>query len=237
MKDGNKPFQDSKELRRNHRIRITPIRLIDENENQIGVVETRDAIARAIELGLDLVEVSPTARPPVCRIMDYGKYKYALAKKERKSKAHRHEIELKEVRIKTPKIGDHDLSIKIDHAREFLSRGDRVQFSLRFRGRELAHIDEGRAVFNKVLEALSDIAKIDRSQRFEGKRLSMLLLPTHEPVRKKVPSTPTGPTGPTSPTGPTGPAEKTPEPGLEVPNVDIDDIDEDIDDEENDSED
>jgi len=185
MKDLKKFHSESKELRRNHRIRITPIRLIDENENQIGVVETRDAIAQAMELGLDLVEVSPTARPPVCRIMDYGKYKYALAKKERKSKAHRHEIELKEVRIKTPKIDDHDLGIKINHAREFLERGDRVQFSLRFRGRELAHIDEGRAVFNKIVAALADISKLDRSQRFEGKRLSMLLLPNHDSTRKK----------------------------------------------------
>ncbi|MBN1554589.1 MAG: translation initiation factor IF-3 [Phycisphaerae bacterium] len=189
MKDRRKFSQDSKDLRRNHRIRISPIRLIDENEEQVGIVETKDAIARAIELGLDLVEVSPTARPPVCRIMDYGKYKYALAKKERKSKAHRHEIELKEVRIKTPKIGDHDLMIKVNHAREFLERGDRVQFSLRFRGRELAHIDEGRGVFEKIVEALSDVAKVDRSQRFEGRRLSMLLLPTGDSIRKK-PSAP-----------------------------------------------
>jgi translation initiation factor IF-3 len=185
MKDRRKFHQDSKELRRNHRIRISPIRLIDENENQVGIVETRDAIARAVELGLDLVEVSPTAKPPVCRIMDYGKYKYALAKKERKSKAHRHEIELKEIRIRTPKISDHDLMIKVNHAREFLERGDRVQFSLRFRGRELAHIDEGRNVFNKIIEALSDISKLDRSHRFEGRRLSMLLLPNPESTRKK----------------------------------------------------
>lgn len=177
--------QESKELRRNHRIRISPIRLIDENNNQVGIVETRDALARAMELGLDLVEVSPTARPPVCRIMDYGKYKYALAKKERKSKAHRHEIELKEVRIKTPKISEHDLQIKINHAREFLQRGDRVQFTLRFRGRELAHIDEGRAVFQKILDALSDLAKVDQNQRFEGRRLTMLLLPGAESARKK----------------------------------------------------
>jgi translation initiation factor IF-3 len=185
MKDRRKFSQDSKELRRNHRIRISPIRLIDENENQVGIVETKDAIARALEAGLDLVEVSPTARPPVCRIMDYGKYKYAQAKKERKSKAHRHEIELKEVRIRTPKIDDHDLMIKVNHAREFLERGDRVQFSLRFRGRELAHIDEGRNVFNKIVEALSDISKVDRNQRFEGRRLSMLLLPNTDAVRKK----------------------------------------------------
>ncbi|MBN1942044.1 MAG: translation initiation factor IF-3 [Phycisphaerae bacterium] len=205
-----KKFQQaSKELRRNHRIRITPIRLIDENENQVGIVETRDAIARALEVGLDLVEVSPSARPPVCRIMDYGKYKYALAKKERKSKAHRHEIELKEVRIKTPKIDDHDLMIKVNHAREFLERGDRVQFSLRFRGRELAHIDEGRDVFNKIIEALSDISKVDQSHRFEGRRLTMLLLPNPESSRKKTPKPETAATKET-PAPQAVPAEKTP---------------------------
>jgi len=205
MKDRKKFHHESKELRRNHRIRITPIRLIDEDENQVGVVETKDAIARAMEVGLDLVEVSPTAKPPVCRIMDFGKYKYALAKKERKSKAHRHEIELKEVRIRTPKIGDHDLMIKVNHAREFLERGDRVQFSLRFRGRELAHIDEGRNVFKKIIESLSDVSKVDRSQRFEGRRLSMLLLPNPEASRKPPKPKP-------APTADTSSATETPSP-------------------------
>jgi translation initiation factor IF-3 len=167
----------SKELRRNHQIRITPIRLIGENDEQIGVVETREAIQRALEAELDLVEVAPQARPPVCRIMDYGKFKYEQQKKERKSRAHRHETELKEVRIRTPKIGDHDLMIKTNHAREFLERGDRVQFSLRFRGRELAHIDEGRNVFDKIKAALKDVSKVDQNYRFEGRRLSMTLAP------------------------------------------------------------
>ncbi len=110
------------------------MRLIDENDQQVGIVEIADALTRARDAGLDLVEVAPLAKPPVCRIMDYGKWKYAQRKKERKSKTHRHEIELKEIRIKTPKIGQHDLKIKVDHARGFLSRGDRVQFVLRFRG-------------------------------------------------------------------------------------------------------
>jgi translation initiation factor IF-3 len=164
-------------LRCNHRIRISPIRLIDENQEQVGIVETKDALRRAVEADLDLVEVSPNARPPVCRIMDYGKYKYAQKKKEQKAKAKRHETELKEVRIRTPKIDPHDLGIKVNHAREFLERGDRVQFSLRFRGRELAHIDEGREVFDKVKEDLADVAKVDQDYRFEGRRLSMLLAP------------------------------------------------------------
>jgi len=151
--------------------------LIDENDQQIGIIETREAMFKAREAGLDLVEVSPMGRPPVCRIMDYGKWKYAQRKKEQKSKANRKENELKEIRIKTPKIGDHDLEIKIQHARDFLGRGDRVQFTLRFRGRELAHMDEGYKIFQHIREILSDIAKVDQSPRSEGKRIAMVLAP------------------------------------------------------------
>ncbi|MHC4985090.1 MAG: translation initiation factor IF-3, partial [Planctomycetota bacterium] len=110
---------------------------MDHEDQQIGIIDTADALARAREAGLDLVEVAPQSKPPVCRIMDYGKWKYAQSKKQRKSRAHRHEVELKEIRIKTPKIDVHDLMIKVQHARDFLERGDRVQFTLRFRGREL----------------------------------------------------------------------------------------------------
>ena len=138
-------------------------------------METKDALERAREAGMDLVEVAPQARPPVCRIMDYGKWKYAQRKKQRKSKSHRHETELKEIRIRTPKIGLHDLEIKVAHAREFLERGDRVQFTLRFRGRELAHIDEGQKVFQKIREDLADISKVDQNYRREGRRITMTL--------------------------------------------------------------
>ncbi len=176
----------SKELRRNNRIRLSPIRLIDENQEQAGIVETKDALRRALDLDLDLVEVSPNAKPPVCRIMNYGKYMYELQKKERKAKAHRHETELKEIRIKTPKIDTHDLGIKIKHAREFLERGDRVQFSLRFRGRELAHIDEGQRRFTEIKKSLADIARVDQDFRREGRRITMLLAPLSKEQREKL---------------------------------------------------
>ncbi len=140
----------------------------------------------AREAGLDLVEVAPQSKPPVCRIMDYGKWKYAQSKKERKSRAHRHEVELKEIRIKTPKIDPHDLGIKINHAREFLERGDRVQFSLRFRGRELAHIDEGVRIFQQIQEGLADLSKVEQGHRREGRRITMLLAP----VARKAPPKP-----------------------------------------------
>ena len=168
-------------MRCNERIRISPIRLIDEDENQAGIVETREALMRAREAGMDLVEVAPQSKPPVCRIMDYGKWKYAQRKREQKAKAHRHEVELKQVRIKTPKIGDHDLEIKVNRAKEFLARGDRVQFSLRFRGRELAHVDEGYRIFQRVQELLDGVGKVDSHVRREGRRISMLL----SPVAKK----------------------------------------------------
>jgi translation initiation factor IF-3 len=150
-------------------------------------------LARAREAGLDLVEVSPNSRPPVCRIMDYGKWKYAQKKKERKAKAHRHETELKEVRIRTPKISKHDLEIKSQRAREFLERGDRVQFTLRFRGREMAHVDLGQEVLASIKLGLADIAKVERDFRMEGKRLSMVLAPIagakpqHKPAAPKKP--------------------------------------------------
>jgi translation initiation factor IF-3 len=164
-------------LRTNERIRISPIRLIDQNDDQIGIVEVKQAQSMAREAGLDLVEVAPMAKPPVCRIMDYGKFKYAQRKKDKQSKAKRHETELKEIRIKTPKIGEHDLEIKVSRARKFIERGDRVQFSLRFRGRELAHIDEGQKVFQRIIGELDDISKVIQPFRREGRRITMTLAP------------------------------------------------------------
>jgi len=162
-------------LRCNEQIRVSPIRLIGDNNEQLGILPNFEALRLAREAGMDLVEVAPNVRPPVCRIMDYGKWKYAQRKKEQKSKSHRHETELKEIRIKTPKIGDHDLGIKVGRARDFLSRGDRVQFTLRFRGRELAHMDEGKKIFGHIKQQLADCSKVDQDYRFEGKRLTMTL--------------------------------------------------------------
>ena len=141
----------------------------------------------AREAGLDLVEVAPQSSPPVCRIMDYGKWKYSQSKNERRSRSQRHEVELKEIRIKTPKIGEHDLLIKVNHAHEFLQRGDRVQFGLRFRGRELAHIDEGLKVFEKIRDALAEISKVEQHPRREGRRITMMLSSTVQRSAKKPP--------------------------------------------------
>jgi translation initiation factor IF-3 len=151
----------------------------------VGIVDVRDAQQRAREAEMDLVEVAPQSSPPVCRIMDYGKFMYTQRKKEQKARAHRHDAELKEIRIKTPKIDVHDLRIKVNRAHNFLERGDRVQFTLRYRGRELAHIDEGQKVFEQIKQDLEDVARVDQNYRFEGRRLTMTLAPLPRTTEKQ----------------------------------------------------
>ena len=177
----------STNFRHNEQIRISPIFLIDENGTQIGSTSTSEALRRAREAGLDLVEVAPTARPPVCKILDYGKWRYQQQKKEDKSRASSRAGQLKELKFRTVKIGDHDLMIKINHAREFLKEGNKVQFTLQFRGREMAHIDLGRDIFNKVKAELWPVSKIERDAKMEGRRMTLVLQPDHKPAGSKPP--------------------------------------------------
>ncbi len=146
----------------------------------MGVVSTADALRMAREAQLDLVEVAPTARPPVCRIMDYGKWRYQQQKKEDKSRASSRAGQLKELKMKTVKIGEHDLSIKISHAREFLKEGNKVQFTLQFRGREMAHLDLGREIFTRIKTELWPVSKVERDNKMEGKRMTLVLQPDHK---------------------------------------------------------
>jgi translation initiation factor IF-3 len=157
----------------NGQIKVKEVRLIDHLGQQVGVVTIEDARQRADEAQLDLVEVAPTSRPPVCRIMDYGKFKYEIKKKHQSSR--HHESELHEVRVR-PKIDKHDLSYKIDKAREFLLRGDKVQVNCLFRGREIAHPELAQRICQLVADGVGDIAKIERSTRIEGRRMTMLLI-------------------------------------------------------------
>ncbi len=166
----------NKGLRRNSQIRISPIRLIDEDNNQAGIVDTLTAKGMALKAGLDLVEVAPQAQPPVCRIMDYGKWMYEQKKKEHKAKSHRHESVLKEVRMR-PKTDPHDLLIKINRAKGFLDKGHKVQFTMLFRGREMVHQGLGRVAFERIKVELADIAKLERDFRMEGRRLTMIVSP------------------------------------------------------------
>jgi len=159
-------------------IRLSPVRLIDENNQQVGVVETSEALARAREAGLDLVAIQPDARPPLCKIMDYGKFKYEQSKKEQKSRASQKSQEMKEVRLgRSIKVDPHDIGIRIDRARKFLLQGHKVMLVQQFRGREVVHADLGEDILRDVVEALQDIAKIDTPPRKMGRRMSMIISP------------------------------------------------------------
>jgi len=157
----------------NEQIRISPIRLIGAEGEQHGIVPTAQALEMAREAGLDLVEVADKERPPVCKIMDYGKFKYAQSKKSHQKT---HQQKLKEIRVR-PKTGDHDIDTKIAQARKFLEHSDKVQVNVLFRGREMQHIEEGQRVMNQLLEALIDHCKLESPARMEGKRMVALLAP------------------------------------------------------------
>ena len=174
----------STNFRHNEQIRISPVRLINDKEEQIGIVPSAEALRMAREAGLDLVEVAPQARPPVCRIMDYGKWRYQQQKKEDKSRASNRGGQLKEIKFRTVKIGDHDLMIKVNHARDFLKEGNKVQFTLQFRGREMAHQDLGRDIFNKIKTELFQVSKVERDAKMEGRRMTMVLQPDNKAGRQ-----------------------------------------------------
>ncbi|MHC5011201.1 MAG: translation initiation factor IF-3 [Planctomycetota bacterium] len=158
----------------NERITIRQVRLIDAEGTQVGVVPTEQALTMARDAALDLVEVAPNARPPVCRIMDYGKYKYEQSKKAHESKAKQHRSKLKTVRLR-PKTDPHMIDIRVEKAREFLERGDKVQVMILFRGREMAHQELGYNHCMEVARRLEDIARLEQEPRMEGRRMSMLL--------------------------------------------------------------
>jgi translation initiation factor IF-3 len=157
----------------NDQIRISPVRLIGADGQQLGIIPTDQALAMARDAGLDLVEVAPNERPPVCRIMDYGKFKYQQKKKQHK---HTHHAKIKEIRLR-PKTGDHDIEVKVNQARGFLAHKDKVVLSVVFRGREMAHVEEGRKVVNAVLQKLEDVCKIEAPPQQQGKRIVCTLAP------------------------------------------------------------
>ena len=150
------------------------VRVIAEDGEQVGIMAVSEALKLARERGLDLVEVAPQARPPVCRVMDYGRYRYEQAKRLRKAKQKAHQVHLKEIKMR-PKIGEHDLQTKIEHAREFLAKRDKVKFTVRFRGREIVHIQFGEELLRKVVVELQDVASVEVPIRREGYVLTMVL--------------------------------------------------------------
>ncbi|MEM8529623.1 MAG: translation initiation factor IF-3 [Chloroflexota bacterium] len=161
----------------NNRIRAREVRLIDENGQQLGIVPIREALQMSDDRGLDLVEVAPNANPPVCRVMDYGKFRYEQTKKEREARKHQKQVELKQIRLE-PKTDTHDLDVKAKKARRFLMEGNKVKFNLRFRGREIFHPEIGREMLEQMAETLRDIAMVEQRPTMEGRQLSLLLAPS-----------------------------------------------------------
>ena len=160
----------------NRQIRISPIRVIGADGTQLGIMEVEAALASAEQQGLDLVEVAPMARPPVARIMDYGKYKFEQAKQARIAKKKQHVIHLKEVKYR-PGIDEHDFATKTRHARRFLEEKNKVKVTMMFRGRQVAHPELGKEVLDRVSQELADIAKVESEGRLEGKSMTMILTP------------------------------------------------------------
>jgi len=169
-----KPQDPAGKQRINEQIRITPIRVIGADGSQLGIIPTDEAMRLARAADLDLVEVAPKERPPVCRIMDYGKFKYQ--QKKRQHKGHSHQVKIKEIRVR-PKTGNHDIQVKVNKAREFLENKDKVIVTVQFRGRELAHIQEGRKVVDDILAQLADLSKIESPPAHHGRRMSCTLAP------------------------------------------------------------
>ncbi|MFN9946333.1 MAG: translation initiation factor IF-3 [Planctomycetota bacterium] len=158
----------------NHQIRIREVRVIDEDNKQLGILQTADALALAIQKQLDLVEIAPNQRPPVCRIMDFGKYQSEEQKKEQASRRTQHQVHITALRVR-PVTGEHDLQVKIKQARQFFADGDKVLVCCVFKGRQITHKEVGEQVINEVVKELSDIAKIEAGIRVEGKRMVLLL--------------------------------------------------------------
>lgn len=178
LSPSNRPRRNepSDGVRRNEQIRAREVRVIGPESEQLGILSRNDAISMAKEHGMDLVEVAATADPPVCRIMDYGRFKYEAQKKKQEAKKRQTVIQIKEIKLR-PKTDDHDFDTKVKHVRRFLEDGDRCKVTIFFRGREIVHKDRGMAVLERVIEETKDVGKVDQEPRTEGRTLQMMLAP------------------------------------------------------------
>ena len=158
----------------NEQIRDKEVRLISADGEQLGIMSARDALQKAEEAGLDLVKIAPNAKPPVCKIVDYSKYKYEQARREKEAKKKQKTVEVKEIRL-SPNIDTNDLNTKVNAARKFLSKGDRVKITLRFRGREMAHMNNSKHILDDIAQSLSDIAVVEKAPKVEGRSMTMFL--------------------------------------------------------------
>jgi translation initiation factor IF-3 len=163
-------------VRVNEQIRVPEVRLIGADGKQVGVMPLKEALALAEEAHLDLVEIAPQATPPVCRVMDYGKFKYQQSKKQQEARRRQTTIQVKEIKVR-PKIEEHDMGFKLKNTRRFLADGDKVKISVIFRGREIAHPDRGYRILAQMAEALADVGGIEQEPKLEGRNLSMIVSP------------------------------------------------------------
>ena len=170
-------------MRVNRQIRISPVRVIAPDGEQIGILPIERAMEIAEEQGLDLVEVAPLARPPVCRIMDYGKFKYEEQRQAREARKKQHHVQLKEVKMR-PGIEDHDFDFKVRHAKRFLEEGNKVKLTMMFRGRQMAHPEYGRKVLDRVYQELQEVSKVEAQPMLEGRSMVMVLAPVVKPPQQ-----------------------------------------------------
>ncbi|MBC7766274.1 MAG: translation initiation factor IF-3 [Hyphomonadaceae bacterium] len=166
----------SKELMINEEIRDREIRVVDHDGSQLGIMTSNDALALALSKNMDLVKIAPQATPPVCKILDYGKYKFELAKKEKEAKKNQHVVNIKEVRF-SPTIDEHDLMTKVNNAIKFLHAGDKVKVAVRFRGREIHHSSLGYQLLKRVVELVGDAGTVEKLPKLEGKNMAMFFAP------------------------------------------------------------
>ncbi len=166
----------SRDLRTNQRIRVKEVRLVGSESEQMGVVSIQDALQKAEECGLDLVEVSGQSSPPVCRIMDYSKYKYEQEKKGKEARKHQKTVHLKEIKMK-PNIEEHDYQTKLHHMKRFLERGDKAKLTMTFRGREMSHVDIGKKIMNRVVADLNEVGEIEKGPMMDGRNIMVHFMP------------------------------------------------------------
>jgi translation initiation factor IF-3 len=191
------------------RIRVPEVRVIAADGSQVGIMPTHEALRLAEEQGLELVEVNPRAAPPVCRVMDFGKFKYETSKKEKASRKHQSTVVVKEIKLR-PKTDDHDLDFKLKHIRRFLSEGNKCKLAIVFRGREIVHPETGQAMLDAVVKAITDIAMIEQRATMEGRRMVMLVGPKGGVIRRPTEGLsappPAAPPQSASPAAPAAPA-------------------------------
>ncbi len=172
----NVPVRDGDGPRINEDIKVKEVRLIDENGENRGIVSIREALLIAEDAGLDLIEISPQAAPPVCKVLDFGKYKYEMQKRKAEARKNQKVVEIKELKLR-PMIDTHDYEVKVKQAKKFLSEGNKVKFTMRYKGRELSANDMGKNVLNRLLEDLDGLCKVDSAPKLEGKQMMMIVSP------------------------------------------------------------